>query len=54
MNIRTAYNTLTQKEFFEWALKNNYFYFIAIEGNVERGFVYSKNKQTKYNFKYNR
>ena len=52
MNIRTAYKSLSQKEFFEWAMKNGYYYFIAIEGNRERGFVYSKNKQTKYEFNY--
>ena len=31
MNIRTAYSVLTQKEFVDWALENNYPYFIAIE-----------------------
>lgn len=52
MNIRTAYNTLTQKEFVDWALKNNYSYSIKIEDNREHGIIFSKKGNTKYRFDY--
>ena len=52
MNIIAAYNTMTAKEFVDWALLNKYPYFIVIEGNRERGWVYPKkgNKQYKFNY----
>jgi hypothetical protein len=52
MNIRTAYSTLTIKEFVNWALKNEYPYFIAIEGNREHGFIFPKRGNKKYKFDY--
>jgi hypothetical protein len=52
MNIRTAYSTMSPKEFVDWALKNNYPYFIKIEGNRECGWVYPKNGSTQYKFDY--
>ena len=52
MNIRTAYNALTQKEFVDWALENNYPYFIVIEGNREHGIIFPKKGNTKYRFDY--
>lgn len=52
MNIRTAYNTMTQKEFVDWALNNDYPYFIMIEGNRESGWVYPKSSNKQYRFDY--
>lgn len=51
-NIRTAYNQLSQQQFVDWALNNNYDYFIVIEGNREYGWIYSKQGTTQYRFNY--
>jgi hypothetical protein len=56
MNIRQAFNQLTAKEFVNWALKNKYSYFIAIEGNREHGWIWAKGsypKQYKFDYKTN-
>lgn len=53
MTIKTAYNTLPQKEFVDWALTKDYGYFMAIENNREYGWIWSKSKQPKqYKFDY--
>lgn len=53
MNIQQAYNTMTQKQFVDWAIKNDYPYFIAIEGNREYGSISPKNgKGRVYKFDY--
>ena len=52
MNIRTAYNTLSQKEFVNWAIENKYPYFIAIEGNREYGYIFPKKGGNVYKFDY--
>ena len=52
MNIKQAYNTLSQKEFVDWSIENNYPYFIIIEGNNERGWGNSKKGTTQYKFNY--
>lgn len=53
MNIRQAYSQKTPKEFVDWALQENYPYFIKIEGNRESGWVYPRrgNKQYKFDYK---
>jgi hypothetical protein len=52
MNIRQAYNQMSQKEFVDWALQEKYPYFIKIEGNMESGWICPKsgNKQYKFNY----
>ena len=52
MNIRQAYTQMTIKEFVNWALKNKYPYFIVVEGNRERGWIYPKRGSTQYKFDY--
>lgn len=48
--IDTAYNTLSGKEFVDWALKNNYYYFIVIGEGVEKGYIYNRKGTKMYNF----
>jgi hypothetical protein len=52
MNIRQAYNQMSIKEFVDWALQENYPYFIKIEGNRESGWVYPKKGNKQYKFDY--
>lgn len=50
MNIKQAFNTLSGVDFVSWALRNNYPYFIKIEGNSESGWIYPKNGNRQYKF----
>lgn len=47
MKIKEAFNSMTTKEFVDWALKNNYDYFLKISGNYEEGWIWSKSKRPK-------
>lgn len=52
MKINTAYRIMSIKQFVNWALENNYPYFIGIEGNREHGIIWPKRGNTKYRFDY--
>ena len=52
MNIKQAYAQLTRKQFVNWALENNYPYFMKIDGNRESGWIYPKKGNTQYKFDY--